>query len=228
MEGFDSGYKLSILASLAFNKRVPVDLIYREGITHITSVDIEQADKLGYVIKLLAIAKNGNNGKIEARVHPVFLPKDHPLANVNGSFNAVFLVGDAVGDIMLYGRGAGDLPTGSAIVSDIVYCARQIEHARYSEMNESMTQKDINSDFMSRYYLRLNVHDVAGVVADIANVFKKYKVSIAQMRQEEGKEVISIVFVTHLTNEKAMNKSVEEISRLANVISVENVIRVER
>ena len=228
VEGFDSGYKLSILASLAFNKRVPVDLIYREGITHITSVDIEQADKLGYVIKLLAIAKNGNNGKIEARVHPVFLPKDHPLANVNGSFNAVFLVGDAVGDIMLYGRGAGDLPTGSAIVSDIVYCARQIEHARYSEMNESMTQKDINSDFMSRYYLRLNVHDVAGVVADIANVFKKYKVSIAQMRQEEGKEVISIVFVTHLTNEKAMNKSVEEISRLANVISVENVIRVER
>ena len=228
VEGFDSGYKLSILASLAFNKRVPVELIYREGITHITSVDIEQADKLGYVIKLLAIAKNGNDGKIEARVHPVFLPKDHPLANVNGSFNAVFLVGDAVGDIMLYGRGAGDLPTGSAIVSDIVYCARQIEHARYSEMNTSMMQKDINSDFMSRYYLRLNVHDVAGVVADIANVFKKYKVSIAQMRQDEGKEVISIVFVTHLTNEKAMNKSVEEISRLANVISVENVIRVER
>lgn len=228
VEGFDSSYKLSILASLAFNKRVPVDLIYREGITHITSVDIEQADKLGYVIKLLAIAKDGNNGKIEARVHPVFLPKDHPLANVNGSFNAVFLVGDAVGDIMLYGRGAGDLPTGSAIVSDIVYCARQIEHARYSEMNVSMSQKDINSDFNSRYYLRLNVHDVAGVVADIANVFKKYKVSIAQMRQDEGKEVISIVFVTHLTDEKAMNSSVEEISRLSNVISVENVIRVER
>ena len=228
VEGFDSSYKLSILASLAFNKRVPVDLIYREGITHITSVDIALADKLGYVIKLLAIAKNGADGKIEARVHPVFLPKDHPLASVNGSFNGVFLVGDAVGDIMLYGRGAGDLPTGSAIVSDVVYCARQIEHARYGEMNTCMTEKDIISDFSSRYYLRLNVHDVPGVVADIANVFKKHKVSIAQMRQDEGKEVIPIVFVTHLTTEKAMTKSVEEISRLANVISVENVIRVER
>ena len=228
VEGFDSSYKLSILASLAFNKRVPVDLIYREGITHITSVDIALADKLGYVIKLLAIAKNSADGKIEARVHPVFLPKDHPLASVNGSFNGVFLVGDAVGDIMLYGRGAGDLPTGSAIVSDIVYCARQIEHARYGEMNTCMTEKDIISDFSSRYYLRLNVHDVPGVVADIANVFKKHKVSIAQMRQDEGKEVIPIVFVTHLTTEKAMTKSVEEISRLANVISVENVIRVER
>ena len=228
VEGYDSSYKLSILASLAFNKRVPVDLIFREGITHITSTDIALADKLGYVIKLLAIAKNGADGKIEARVHPVFLPKDHPLASVNGSFNGVFLVGDAVGDIMLYGRGAGDLPTGSAIVSDIVYCARQIEHARYGEMNNSMTEKDIISDFSSRYYLRLNVHDVPGVVADIANVFKKHKVSIAQMRQDEGKEVIPIVFITHLTTEKAMTKSVEEISRLSNVISVENVIRVER
>ena len=228
VEGYDSSYKLSILASLAFNKRVPVDLIFREGITHITSTDIALADKLGYVIKLLAIAKNGADGKIEARVHPVFLPKDHPLASVNGSFNGVFLVGDAVGDIMLYGRGAGDLPTGSAIVSDIVYCARQIEHARYGEMNNSMTEKDIISDFSSRYYLRLNVHDVPGVVADIANVFKKHKVSIAQMRQDEGKEVIPIVSITHLTTEKAMTKSVEEISRLSNVISVENVIRVER
>ena len=228
VDGYDSSYKLSILASLAFNKRVPVDLIFREGITHITSTDIALADKLGYVIKLLAIAKNSADGKIEARVHPVFLPKDHPLASVNGSFNGVFLVGDAVGDIMLYGRGAGDLPTGSAIVSDIVYCARQIEHARYGEMNNSMTEKDIISDFSSRYYLRLNVHDVPGVVADIANVFKKHKVSIAQMRQDEGKEVIPIVFITHLTTEKAMTKSVEEISRLSNVISVENVIRVER
>ena len=228
VEGYDSSYKLSILASLAFNKRVPVDLIFREGITHISSTDIALADKLGYVIKLLAIAKDGADGKVEARVHPVFLPKDSPRASVNGSFNGVFLVGDAVGDIMLYGRGAGDLPTGSAIVSDIVYCARQIEHARYGEMNNSMTEKDIISDFSSRYYLRLNVHDVPGVVADIANVFKKHKVSIAQMRQDEGKEVIPIVFITHLTTEKAMTKSVEEISRLSNVISVENVIRVER
>ena len=124
VEGYDSSYKLSILSSLAFNKRLPVDLISREGITKITKTDIKIAGEMGFVIKLLAIAKR-HGDKIEARVTPVFLAKDHPLANVNDSFNAVFLVGDNVGDIMLYGRGAGALPTGSAIVSDIVFCARQ-------------------------------------------------------------------------------------------------------
>jgi len=228
VEGFDSSYKLSILASLAFNKRVPADMIYREGITHITAEDMRIADELGYVIKLLAIAKNRSGGKIEARVHPVFLPKSHPLANVNDSFNGVFVVGDAVGDVMLYGRGAGELPTGSAIVSDVIYCARNAEHARYSEMNDIVNKKDIVADFESEYYLRMNVHDVSGVLADVANVFKKHKVSIARMRQDEGNDVITVIFITHMTHEAAMKASVEEISRLDNVISVENVIRVEK
>ena len=227
VDGFDAMYKNSILSSLAYKRRVPVDMIYREGISAVSVEDIKYGKELGYTLKLLAISKC-RDGKVEARVHPAFLPAGHPLSGVSGSFNAVFVHGDNVDDIMLYGRGAGDLPTGSAIVSDIVYCARQIEHARYGEMNNSMTEKDIISDFSSRYYLRLNVHDVPGVVADIANVFKKHKVSIAQMRQDEGKEVIPIVFITHMTTEKAMTKSVEEISRLSNVISVENVIRVER
>lgn len=227
VEGYDSSYKLSILSSLAFNKRVPVDIIYREGITKITAEDIRLAKDMGFVIKLLAIAKQRGD-KIEARVHPVFLPKSHPLANVNGSFNAVFVVGDAVGDIMLYGRGAGALPTGSAIVSDVVFCARQVEHARYPEMFNVMTQDQIVSDFESDYYLRLNARDVSGVIADIASVFKKYKVSISQMRQDESKEVIPVIFITHKTTEKAMKQAIEEIKSLPNVLSVENVIRVEK
>lgn len=227
VEGYDSSYKLSILSSLAFNKRVPVDIIYREGITKITAEDIKIAKDMGFVIKLLAIAKQKGD-KIEARVHPVFLPKSHPLANVNGAFNAVFVVGDAVGDIMLYGRGAGALPTGSAIVSDIVFCARQVEHARYSEMFNLMKQDQIVSDFESDYYLRLNARDVSGVVADIASVFKKYKVSISQMRQDENKEIIPIIFITHKTTENAMKQAIEEIKSLPNVLSVENVIRVEK
>ena len=227
VDGYDSSYKLSILSSLAFNKRVPVDIIYREGITKITAEDIKIAKDMGFVIKLLAIAKQRGD-KIEARVHPVFLPKSHPLANVNGSFNAVFVVGDAVGDIMLYGRGAGALPTGSAIVSDVVFCARQVEHARYPEMFNVMTQDQIVSDFESDYYLRLNARDVSGVIADIASVFKKYKVSISQMRQDESKEVIPVIFITHKTTEKAMKQAIEEIKSLPNVLSVENVIRVEK
>ncbi|MDE6614126.1 MAG: homoserine dehydrogenase, partial [Clostridia bacterium] len=227
VEGYDSSYKLSILSSLAFNKRVPVDLIYREGITKITKEDIRIAKDMGFVIKLLAIAKQKGD-KIEARVHPVFLPKSHPLASVNGSFNAVFVVGDAVGDIMIYGRGAGALPTGSAIVSDIVFCARQVEHARYSEMFNEMPKSKVITDFESEYYLRLNARDVSGVVADIAAVFKKNKVSIAQMRQDENKEIIPIVFITHKTSENAMKKAIEEIKELKNVLSVENVIRVEK
>lgn len=227
VEGYDSSYKLSILSSLAFNKRLPVELISREGITNITKTDIAVARELGFVIKLLAIAKRRGE-KIEARVTPVFLSKDHPLANVNDSFNAVFLVGDNVGDIMLYGRGAGALPTGSAIVSDIVFCVRQEKHARYSEMNVSMTESDIEYDYESEYYIRLDVHDVVGVIADIAAVFKKHKVSISQMRQADSKEIIPVVFVTHKTREFDMQKAIEEIGRLGNVIGVRNVIRVER
>ena len=137
-------------------------------------------------------------------------------------------MGDGVGDVMLYGRGAGELPTGSAIVSDVIYCARNSEHARYSEMNDIVKKTDIVADFESEYYLRMTVHDVSGVLADVANVFKKHKVSIARMRQDEGNDVITVIFITHMTHEAAMKASVEEISRLDNVISVENVIRVEK
>ena len=142
----------------------------------------------------------------------------------------MFVVGDAVGDVMIYGRGAGALPTGSAIVSDIVFCARQVEHARYSEMFDVMDKKEIITDFESEYYMRLSARDVSGVIADIASVFKKHKVSIAQMRQdhEVNKEVVPIVFITHKTSENAMKSAIEDIKNLKNVIGVDNVIRVEK
>ena len=153
VEGYDATYKLSILASLAFHTKVPLDKIYREGITDISRQDIAYGEELGYVLKLLAIGKNDGEGNIEVRVHPAFIRKDHPLASVSDSFNAVFLKGDCVGDIMLYGRGAGALPTGSAIVSDVIYAATHSDPKYAAFKNTQQAEKGVRfvSDFKSRY-----------------------------------------------------------------------------
>ncbi len=227
VEGYDASYKLSILSSLAFNKFLPVENIYREGISSIQAEDINIGKKLGYTIKLLAIAKL-IDGKVEARVHPVFLKNCHPLASVSGSFNAVFLVGDNVGDIMLYGRGAGSLPTGSAIVSDIVFAARQIEHARYSEISDVIKKSDIITDFTSDYYIRMTVLDVQGVLSQITSIFAGNNVSITSMRQDAGNGVVSIVMVTHRSNENNIKKAIAELKSLSEVQAVNALIRVEK
>ncbi len=169
-----------------------------------------------------------DDGKYEVRVHPAFIPSSHPLASVSGSFNAVFIVGDNVGDIMLYGRGAGSFPTGSAVVSDIVFAARQIKHARYDGIEKAVTKEELISDFESSYYLRLNVHDVAGVLAEITKLFAKYGVSIASMVQQEGKDTVSIIFVTHATRENNMKKACEGIEKLTDVVKIANLIRIEK
>ena len=149
VEGFDAMYKNSILSSLAYKKRVPVDRIYREGISGIAVEDINYGKELGYTLKLLAVSKN-RDGKIEARVHPAFLPSGHPLSSVSGSFNAVYVHGDSVDDIMLYGRGAGALPTGSAIVSDIVFAAGKEAHRRFPwELGTEVNDDDFATDIMS-------------------------------------------------------------------------------
>ncbi|MCI8728498.1 MAG: homoserine dehydrogenase [Clostridia bacterium] len=228
VEGYDASYKISILATLAFNRVVPVELIYREGISKIAKEDIEYGKRFGLTVKLLAIAKMKDDGKYEVRVHPAFIPSSHPLASVSGSFNAVFIVGDNVGDIMLYGRGAGSFPTGSAVVSDIVFAARQIKHARYDGIEKAVTKEELISDFESSYYLRLNVHDVAGVLAEITKLFAKYGVSIASMVQQEGKDTVSIIFVTHATRENNMKKACEGIEKLTDVVKIANLIRIEK
>ena len=227
VEGFDASYKISILATLAFNRVVPVELIYREGISNITKDDIEFGKHFGLTVKLLAIAKMVGD-KYEVRVHPAFIANEHPLANVNGSFNAIFLVGDNVGDVMLYGRGAGSFPTGSAVVSDIVFAARRVEHARYDGIEHAITKSEMVSNFESAYYLRLNVHDVSGTLADITRVFAESGVSIAAMRQNSGEETVSIVFLTHKTFENNMKLAIERINKLKNVINVDSMIRIEK
>ena len=227
VDGFDSMYKLSILSSLAFHTKVPISEIYREGISKIDKLDIEYGKKLGYTLKLLAIAKKVD-GKIEARVHPAFVPSDHPIASVSGSFNAVFLNCDNAGDIMLYGKGAGDLPTGSAIVSDIVFAANQSKPKYSSFKNvDKVNPKNFSKNFKCQYYARMTVKDQAGVLAKITSSFAKYKVSINNMQQLPGKGVCTLIFTIHETNENNMMKAIETIKALEEVPSVDAIIRIE-
>ncbi|HQC54608.1 MAG TPA: homoserine dehydrogenase [Clostridia bacterium] len=223
VEGYDSMYKLSILSSLCFKKRVPIDVIYREGISNIEKIDIEYGRRFGYTLKLLAIGKL-NNGKIEARVHPSFISNDNPLASVKGSFNAIMINGNNVGDVMFYGRGAGDLPTGSAIVSDIVFCAQQTTHKvmRFDKINLD----DFEDDFECEYYVRMNVVDKPGVLAKIAATFGKYEVSINSVEQIASKGAADIVFMIHKTEESAVSKAIKEIKSLDIVNKVNALIRV--
>lgn len=227
VDGFDSTYKLSILASLAFHTKVPVDKIYREGITNISKEDIAYGKRFGYTLKLLAIAKKVN-GKIEARVHPAFIPDEHPLASVKGSFNAVHIVGDNVGDIMLYGRGAGDLPTGSAIVSDIVFAAQRKNHkyTTFRNVNE-VSSKNFSDNFVCNYYIRMSVNDEVGVMSKISGVFSANGVSIDTMIQESDNGTAKIIFLIHKTCEKNVRKALTKIENLPFVQRVNSVIRVE-
>lgn len=228
VEGFDSMYKLSILSSLAFRTKVPISKIYREGISKVSKEDISYGKKFGYELKLLAIAKRNAEGKIEARVHPAFIPASHPLGSVKGSFNAVHIVGDNVGDIMLYGRGAGDLPTGSAIVSDIVFAAKQAkpQYAPFKN-TEKVSDSGFSSNFYCNYYLRMKVKDEEGVLAKIAGVFGKNHVSINTMIQESDGENAKIIFLIHKTGEKNVKKAMQDVALLPCVESVDAVIRVE-
>jgi len=229
VEGFDAMYKLSILSSLAFNKKICIENVYREGITAITKEDIAQGKEMGYTLKLLGIGKDTEKG-VEVRVHPTFIKNDNPLASVNDSFNAVHLVGDAVGEIMLYGRGAGALPTGSAIVSDVIFAAKHNEYFYASFKNNAKGNKETKfvKDFTSKYYIRLTVKDMAGVLAKIATTFAKNNISIAEVKQvgvADGNA--QIVVNTHVCLEGALKKTLDKLSALNEMIKVNSVIRIE-
>ncbi len=228
VEGYDAAYKLSILASLAFHTKVPFNKVFREGITDVSPTDIADGAALGYALKLLAVGKNTPAG-IEVRVHPAFIEKGHPLASVGGSYNAIFVTGDSVGDIMLYGRGAGELPTGSAIVSDIIYAATHTELHYATFKNTAAPDKNVNfvSDFASAYYLRMTVADEPGVLAKIAAVLARGNISIDKLTQrvsDDGKA--TLVVVTHMTHEAAVKSAVAKVTAtgLAEVNSVLRVI----
>ncbi|MBZ9686670.1 homoserine dehydrogenase [Clostridium estertheticum] len=230
VEGYDAVYKLAIMASLSFGTKVNHDAIYREGISNISSLDIEYAKKFGYTIKLLAIAKEENN-KLELRVHPTLVPSNHPMANVNDVFNAIMIKGNAVGELMLYGRGAGDLPTGSAVVGDIISILRNnVKQADVSDTNEEVDFKEIKKPEQneSEFYIRLNVKDRAGVLGDTAAIFGKNNVSIISMTQDvRDEDDVPLAFITHKSVEADIRNSLEKIKLLENVNRVESIIRIE-
>ncbi len=235
VEGFDAVYKLSILSSLAFHKKIAFEKIFREGIAGVGSEDIDFGKKLGYTLKLLAIAKNAEKG-VELRVHPTFIKADHPLAGVNGAYNAVYVMGDKVGDIMLYGRGAGAFPTASAVVSDVLYAAThsEIKYATFKNTEEDGKQVKYVSDFQSVYYLRLQVEDKIGVLEQICGIFAKAGVSIVEVGQKghytgpDGVEKprVSLYVITNNTFESRVAIAVSNINA-SGLATTESVIRIE-
>ncbi len=232
IEGIDANYKLAILASLAFQSQVKPEDVYCEGISRLASRDFRYARELGFTIKLLAIAKQGN-GSIEARVHPVFIPEYSFLAKVDGVYNAVLVEADLAGRVLFFGEGAGAKPTSSAVVADIVSSARKIvmgigsKSLRKLESGKNIKPMD---EIETQYYVRLSAADQPGVLAQIAMVFGDNMISISSAIQPESDEVTQtaeIVIMTHPAQEKAMQQALRELEKLEVVKEISNFIRVE-
>ncbi len=224
IEGFDASYKAAILAMVAFNANVDWKKVYFEGISKISQEDIRYADEIGYVIKLLAIAKK-ENSTLEVRVHPTLIPKDHVLASVSGAMNAIYVKGDRVGELMFYGQGAGGAPTASAVVSDILKIADSASRIRHYALNK-IKIKSIG-DIDSRYYIRLTAPDKHGVLATISKIFSDHKVSIAAVVQKENvANAATIVIIIHSAHESDLRKALAKLGKSTMVKKICNVIRV--
>lgn len=227
--GKDAAYKLAILASIAFDSTINMDSIYTEGITEVKIRDIRYAEELGYKLKLLAIGERMEEG-LALRVHPTLVPDKHPLAAVNDEFNAVFFEGDAVGEIMLYGRGAGEMPTGSAVVADVIEAARSINHqVENGVMEVEFSQKPIMplSRIHSKFYIRLKAIDEPGVFASLANIFSEEKVSLDMIIQKRRiEEMAEIVLVTHDIREENFFRSIERIKEIPSIREISQLLRV--
>lgn len=232
IESYDAQYKLAILASLAFGTKIDVANVYREGITKITAVDMKYASEFKMAIKLLAIAKEAD-GKVELRVHPTMIPKKHPLANVYYSYNAVFIKGNAVGDLMFYGKGAGDLPTGSAVVSDIVSIVRSDVNSENENpvVKNNLWDREIKvmNEVSSKYYVRATVLDKPGVLSEITAILGNNNVSLRSVIQKGDEEdgLVTIVLITHKTLEVQLMSSIEEVKKLRGVNNINTIIRIE-
>ncbi|MEO1269534.1 MAG: homoserine dehydrogenase [Myxococcota bacterium] len=229
VEGHDATYKLALLAGLAFGAQLDLNQIHREGITTITQEDIRVATELGYVIKLLGIAREVE-GEIEARVHPALVPQDHPLASVHEAFNAVFIEGDAVGELMLYGRGAGGSPTASAVLADIVDACQNIRRGVAGRLTPPAQPRPVRSmaQTWSRYYIAFQVAEQPGVLAGIATAFADQGVSLESVIQHgEGHDPVQLVVVTHRVQEAQVQAALGAIEQLPTVHRVTNMLRVE-
>jgi homoserine dehydrogenase len=248
--GIDAAHKLSILVNLAFGCPVNFKEVYVEGITGITPMDIQYATEFGYTIKLLAIAKlqreaapgaggwkEGEGEEVEARIHPTMIANDSPLARVGGVYNAIQVTGDAVGDIMLYGRGAGSMPTASAVVSDVIDIARNILTGATGRVPPTGFQADQRRPLSIRaieniaglYYLRFMVLDRPGVLSQLSGVLGKHDISISSVLQRGRKDgqTVPVVMTTHMAVERNIRASLREIDALPAVSSPTTVIRIE-
>ena len=226
VEGFDAGAKAAIIASIAFGSRVVAGDVYREGIAGITPADIAYAAKMGYVVKLLAIAER-HDGALGVRVHPAMVPASHPLASVRDSFNAVFVEGDAVGELMFYGRGAGGFPTASAVLGDLVDAAVNLHKGSHGSIGTlaKAVLRPID-EVESAYYLNLDVFDRPGVLASVAGVFGRHDVSIRSMEQEGLGGEARLVFITHRAREAAVQATLRDLHHLDAVDRITSVLRV--
>lgn len=234
--GLDSAHKLAIMVSLAYGTPVNVKDIYTEGITRLTPVDISYAEEFGYTIKLLGIAKS-LDGEIEARVHPTMIPSASPIAQVEGVYNAIQLVGDAVGDIVLYGQGAGSMPTGSAVVSDVIAIARNLVAGISGRVPPASFLQDQRrplrirpmEEILSQYYMRFMVLDRPGVLSQIAGVLGRHHISIASVIQQGRKEgqTVPVVIMTHTARERDVQAALREIDPMAFISEPTTLIRVE-
>jgi homoserine dehydrogenase len=234
VEGIDTAHKLAILSTLAFGTRVNLNDIFVEGISAITPLDIQYSSEFGYRIKLLAIGK-GDKGKVELRVHPTMLPANHLLSTVEGVYNAIYISGDAVGPTMFYGQGAGGLPTGSAVVSDLVDLCRDIIKGikggdfrlPLASCHEGMI-KPID-EVSTPYYLRFTALDRPGVLSHISGILGNHEISIASVIQKgrKVKEAVPIVMMTHEAKEENIHHALSEINKLDIIRAKTTLIRVE-
>lgn len=229
IEGYDAARKCAILSTLAFHSWVTDKNVITEGITRITAADIHYAKEMGYVIKLLAIAREVD-GEIVSSVYPALIPGTHPLATVNDSFNAVFIRGDAVGDTMFYGRGAGEFPTASAVMGDIMEVASDILKDSCGSVGEVCYRKlplKSQSEIRNRFFLRMQVEDKPGVMAAIANIFSINNVSMKQLLQKSmGENEAELMIVTEKVKEQSFRNALRLLTEMEIIKGVSNVIRV--
>jgi homoserine dehydrogenase len=227
IEGFDAAAKASIMASIAFGARVVAGDVYREGISDITDDDIASAHELGYVVKLLAVAEE-LDGDVAVRVHPAMVPLHHPLASVRESFNAFFIEGDAVGELMLYGRGAGGGPSASAVLGDLIDAAKNLVSGGRGATIGELARRTVRpiDEVESQFYLLIEVADRPGVLAQIAREFGDHGVSIKSMQQKGIGDDARLIFVTHKAREAALRATVHALRDVDPVHRVGSVLRV--
>jgi homoserine dehydrogenase len=233
VDGYDAASKAAILASLAFHSRVTAADVHREGISSISASDIAAAKGLGRTVKLLSICErvtaDDGTESVSVRVHPVMMPRSHPLASVGGAFNAVFVEADAAGELMFYGQGAGGAPTASAVLGDLVAVARNRVLGGRGPRESAHAALPIRpmGQTPTRYHISLDVADRPGVLAQVAQVFAAHEVSIAAVRQRDRLATASLVIVTHLAPDAALDATVAEIGKMDVVHEVVSVMRVE-